>query len=137
MKLRPFLFTCLLILACFMVGCQDKKEIENAKQKLNEYCLKLPTSSYQASNRKYMFDVTEDGTDDLCTSVFFGSGMPRVAVVVYDYVNDKFYNLDGFLMNYRIDAVKNDRLEIVAYTENKEQSGTVKFENDALTFVPD
>ena len=47
----------------------------------------------------HTFDITGDGYDELITSVYFGSGMPRQDIVLYDAHNDKTYNLD--CLNFR------------------------------------
>ena len=129
----------IILLACFLllvVGCQNKNTaIEEAKEKLNDYCRKLPTSMYTSNEDIYLFDVTGDGTEDLCTDAFFGSGMPRVSVVVYDYISDRFYMLDGFPDNYRLEGIEKGRLVVRRYQEKKEEYGTVKFENDTIIFI--
>ena len=114
---------------------KQKNAIEEAKEKLNDYCRKLPTSMYTSNEDIYLFDVTGDGTEDLCTDAFFGSGMPRVSVVVYDYINDRFYMLDGFPDNYRLEGIEKGRLVVRRYQEKKEEYGTVKFENDTIMFI--
>ncbi len=132
-QLKIILLACILLL---VVGCQNKNTaIEEAKEKLNDYCRKLPTSMYTSNEDIYLFDVTGDGTEDLCTDAFFGSGMPRVSVVVYDYINDRFYTLDGFPDNYRLEGIEKGRLVVRRYQEKKEEYGTVKFENDTISFI--
>ncbi len=90
---------------------------------------------YTSNEDIYLFDVTGDGTEDLCTDAFFGSGMPRVSVVVYDYINDRFYMLDGFPDNYRLEGIEKGRLVVRRYQEKKEEYGTVKFANDTINFI--
>lgn len=132
-QLKIILLACILLL---VVGCQNKNTaIEDAKEKLNDYCRKLPTSMYTSNEDIYLFDVTGDGTEDLCTDAFFGSGMPRVSVVVYDYINDRFYMLDGFPDNYHLEGIEKGRLVVRRYQEKKEEYGTVKFENDTISFI--
>ena len=133
--LKIILFACILLL---MAGCQNKNiAIEEAKEKLNDYCRKLPTSMYTSNEEIYLFDVTGDGTDDLCTDAFFGSGMPRVSIVVYDYINDNFYMLDGFPYNYRLEGIEKGRLVVRRYQEEDEEYGTVKFESETILFIAD
>ena len=90
---------------------------------------------YTSNEDIYLFDVTGDGTEDLCTDAFFGSGMPRVSVVVYDYINDRFYMLDGFPDNYCLEGIEKGRLVVRRYQEKKEEYGTVKFANDTINFI--
>ncbi len=90
---------------------------------------------YTSNEDIYLFDVTGDGTEDLCTDAFFGSGMPRVSVVVYDYINDRFYMLDGFPDDYRLEGIEKGRLVVRRYQEKKEEYGTVKFANDTINFI--
>ena len=74
-------------------------DYDEAVAKLMKYCAGFPTSF--GSNEECIFvnDVTGDGVEDLCTYVFFGSGMPRMDIVMFDVEKDKFYTLDG--MNLR------------------------------------
>ena len=130
-RVTVILLVCVLVLA---TGCQNKTYVE-AKKKLVDYCRKFPTSFYSENEKIYQCDVTRDGTKDLCTDVFFGSGMPRNAVVVYDYVNDKFYILEGFPDDYYIDGCRNNYLRVLKISGEREIPGTVKFENDTLVFV--
>ena len=132
-QIKNILLACVLLLAA---GCQNPNtKIEEAKGKLNDYCQKLPTSMYTSNEEIYLFDVTGDGTDDLCTDAFFGSGMPRVSIVIYDYINDNFYMLDGFPDNYRLEGIEKGRLVVRRYQEDKEEYGTVNFENDTIMFI--
>ena len=62
-QLKIILLACILFL---LVGCQNKNTaIEEAKEKLNDYCRKLPTSMYTSNEDIYLFDVTGDGTINL------------------------------------------------------------------------
>ena len=134
-QLMIMLLACVLLLAG---GCQNKNAaIEEAKEKLIDHCQNLPTSMYTSDEEIYLFDVTGDGTDDLCTDAFFGSGMPRVSIVVYDYINDILYTLDGFPDNYRLEGIEKGRLVVRKYQEDEEEYGTVKFENDTIVFIAD
>ena len=90
-----------------------------------------------------LFDVTGDGSADLCTCVTWGSGMVRTDLVVYDPIEKNLYVLDGYNYNYLIDHVEEDRIVIVkecpyGYNEPLVKTfGTVKPENGRLVFVPD
>ena len=90
-----------------------------------------------------LFDVTGDGSADLCKCITWGSGMVRTDLVVYDPVEKKLYVLDGYNYNYLIDHVEEDRIVIVkdgpyGYNEPLVKTfGTVKTEDCRLVFVPD
>ena len=90
-----------------------------------------------------LFDITGDGSADLCTCVTWGSGMVRTDLVVYDALEKKLYVLDGYNYNYMIDHVEEDRIVIVmegpyGYNEPLVKTfGTVKIEDSRLVFVPD
>ncbi len=123
----------------------DSPEIAEAKEKLKEHCRKLPTSFGSELLEYYCFDVNGDGNDDVCTDCFFGSGMPRNAIFVYDYINDKFYSLDDFPNNFSIGGIEDGKLivkrgyqvKIGHGYDKRTEYGTIKFENDTLTFVGD
>ena len=93
-----FLFSC--ILACFLLIAGCKKNIpydyDEAVAKLNQYCGSFPTSfGIIDDDSVFIYDVTGDGIEDLCTFVSFGSGMPRTDIVLFDVENDEFYTLDA------------------------------------------
>ena len=71
-------------------------DYDAAAAKLNQYCGGFPTSFGNDENSIFIYDITGDGVEDLCTFVFFGSGMPRMDIVMFDVQNDKFYTLDGW-----------------------------------------
>ena len=102
------LFALLMITGCKGAGDADASESETrslpydydeAVAKLDKYCSTFPTSLGSIGDLVFVSDVTGDGIDDLCTFIFFGSGMPRMDIVVYDVEKDKFHTLDG--MNFR------------------------------------
>ena len=90
-----------------------------------------------------LFDITGDGSADLCKCVTWGSGMVRTDLVVYDPLEKKLYVLDGYNYNYLIDHVEEDRIAIVmegpyGYNEPLVKTfGTVRIEDGRLVFVPD
>lgn len=90
-----------------------------------------------------LFDVTGDGSEDLCTCVTWGSGMVRTDLVVYDPLNEEIYMLDGYNYNYLIDHVEEDRIVIVMEGPNgyggpiTQTYGTVILDNGVLVFVAD
>lgn len=87
-------------------------DYDEAVEKLNKYCGGFPTSFGISEDCIFISDVTGDGVQDLCTYIFFGSGMPRMDIVVFDVVNDEFHTLDGwdfrgaYGYNYRIVSVE-------------------------------
>lgn len=71
-------------------------DYDEAAAKLSKYCGGFPTSFGINDDNIYIYDITGDGVDDLLTFIFFGSGMPRMDIVMYDVAHDKFYTLDGW-----------------------------------------
>ena len=120
MKLR--LFVILLMLSLTVVGCADSGisgedpvlpyDYDEAAEKLKKHCAGFPTTFGIDEDCIYLNDVTGDGVEDLCTFIFFGSGMARMDIVLFDVVNDSFYTLDSmefrgaYGYNYRILSVE-------------------------------
>ena len=117
-------------------------DYDEAVVKLNQYCGSFPTSFGNADDCVFLNDLTGDGVEDLCTFVFFGSGMPRMDIVMYDVQKDKFYTLDGwdfrgaYGYNYRI--LSSEKYGIVIserqfYPEEHDvKFGLLTFENEKL-----
>ena len=90
-----------------------------------------------------LFDITGDGSADLCKCITWGSGMVRTDLVVYDPMEKKLYVLDGYNYNYLIDHVEEDRIVIAmegpyGYNEPLVKTfGTARIEDGRLVFVPD
>lgn len=90
-----------------------------------------------------LFDITGDGSADLCRCVTWGSGMVRTDLAVYDPLGKTLYVLDGYNYNYLIDHAEEDRIVIAkegpyGYNEPVVKTfGTVIMEDGQLVFVPD
>ena len=85
-------------------------------------------------SRYTVADVNEDGHDDLCTSLTYGSGIVRTSVIVYDAYNKEFYKTDDLYDYHCIVGVDDDGRLIV--NEDRERNGTVVIEDGVLVFVP-
>jgi len=89
----------------------------------------------------YEYDVTGDGYDDLCASVYTGSGIVSILVVVYDLYNDQGYMLDNRMVyDYWIEGVVGNKLVVdrVPYRDQQAQVyGTVVVENGRLVYKVD
>lgn len=108
----------LMLTGCKGIGVTDEKQnlpydYDEAVAKLNEHCRHFPTSfGIVEEDDVFLYDVTGDGVKDLCTFIFFGSGMPRMDIVLYNVENDEFHTLDGwdyrgaYGYNYRILSVE-------------------------------
>lgn len=59
------------------------------------------------------FDVTGDGCVDLCSGRMVGSGMVRIDLDVYDPLNRKSYNLDGYDYYFMPESVSGGRLNVI------------------------
>ena len=104
-SLNFILLTLLTVAGCLKLKPAESAPVEEsgmpydydvAAAKLKEHCGSFPTSFGTSDDSIYTYDLTGDGIDDLCTFVFFGSGMPRTDIVLFDVAEDKFYTLDGF-----------------------------------------
>ena len=123
-----------------------EKEIDydESKEKLDEYCKSFPSSMYFGDEDSYhTFDITGDGYDELITIVYFGSGMPRQDIALYDAHNDKTYHLDclSFRNEYGYDygiIGEEDGIFIVYEKDFRKELepvfGVLTFENDKLGF---
>lgn len=88
-----------------------------------------------------LYDVTGDGNADLCASVTTGSGIISTLVVVYDVQNQKGYMLnDRMKFDYDIQRIEDGRLVVKRTTwggGEKEVTGTIRLEGDAIVFQPE
>lgn len=148
-----FITTVLTLYGCPASEFIERRKLEKAKQELAEYCGSFPTSMYGLGmgREPYEIDITGDGLDDLCTSVFFGSGMPRTDTVVYDYHSGEFYVIDGWPKSYGIEGIEDGRLIVHEYDTATSPMvcedgrwrftggtwGTVQIVDGDLVFVPD
>lgn len=144
-KFILFYFSMLILLPVFCVesGFTDylplKKlmlpyDYNEAVEKLNEHCGTFPFSlgNFYGDEHICLSDVTGDGVEDLCTFIYFGSGMPRMDIVMLDAVNDKFYTLDGmefrgaYGYDYRILSVEGYGI-VISEKKFYPKEGIVKF----------
>lgn len=120
------LFNIILLFFIMIIGCKEPEftefvPIENLRVPydydeavaiLNKHCGGFPTSFGINENNVFIYDVTGDGVEDLCTFIFFGSGMPRMDIVMFDVAKDEFYSLDSWYFrdaygyDYRILSVE-------------------------------
>lgn len=88
----------------------------------------------------YFTDLNDDGYPELCTSVYFGSGIIDMHIEVYDIKNDKSYTLcERMEYDYRL-IMENDELlakKILFVQEETDNGeiGKIVIENDILKFV--
>ncbi len=87
------------------------------------------------------FDVTEDGSPDLCVGITQGSGIVSDSIIVYDVYNQIVYKLDDRMKyDYYIESVEDDVIYIrrgrwQRQSSDEEILGILKFEDGALKFV--
>ena len=136
-------------------SCQGKAkalssiEVENAQLELDQYCNQYPVN--YGYNKRFLCDITKDGVQDLCACFSCGNGLIRNIIVVYDIINETFYQLDGQSQSYFIETVDNERLIVVQSTEEyfimtedgikhnpaaEGTYGTIDLDKDQLVFTP-
>ena len=127
------------------VNVAEEADIEDAKEKLKAHCASYPFSfGILEDDLIFEYDVTGDGNLDLCTDVYFGSGMPRSDVVVYDVVNDKYYSWDGmdihnrYGYDYYVMGIEEDLLIVIEKSGEKKGPtfGEISIENGNKLFIP-
>lgn len=90
----------------------------------------------------YFTDLTGDGFPELCTTVWFGSGICDQHIIVYDYKNDKEYALwDRMQYDYNL-TMKDGRLIVekrpyISSEQENCETGMLVLDNDTLHFVQD
>jgi len=107
-------------------------DMEVAQFDLEDYCMAYPSA--QQTNSKYAVDLNGDGSEEVCTSILYGSNLTRSNIVVYDVYNDAYYSLGDDYADYKIDCVSQNQLVVI---ENDNTNGTIKLVNDQLVFVAD
>ena len=153
---KLIIFNFIMLIFLTLVGCNEPEftdfvpienlrvpyDYEEAAEKLVKFTRTFPTSFGSDYDNIYIYDVTGDGVDDLGTFVFFGSGMPRMDVVVYAAARDDYYTLDGlnfrgaYGYNYRILSVEDYGVVILEKQfypeEHIPKYGLLKYENGEL-----
>lgn len=107
-------------------------DMEVAQFDLEDYCMSYPSAQQTAS--KYVVDLNDDGSEEVCTSISYGRLLTRSNVVVYDVYNDAYYTLGDEFLDYKIDSLSQDSLVVI---ENGDVNGTVKIVDGELIFVAD
>ncbi len=107
-------------------------DMEVAQFDLEDYCMSYPSA--QQTETKFIVDMNGDGSEEVCTSVSYGTDMTRSNVVVYDVYNNTYYTLGDEFSDYRIERVSQDCLLV---TENYNTNGRVVLEKGQLVFVAD
>ncbi|MBR4556443.1 MAG: hypothetical protein IKO15_03085 [Clostridiales bacterium] len=107
-------------------------DMEVAQFDLEDYCMSYPSA--QQTETKFIVDMNGDGSEEVCTSVSYGSDLTRSNIVVYDVYNNTYYTLGDEFSDYRINRVSSDCLVV---TENYNTNGRVVLEKGQLVFVAD
>jgi len=107
-------------------------DMEVAQFDLEDYCMSYPSA--QQTETKFVVDMNGDGSEEVCTSVSYGSDLTRSNIVVYDVYNNTYYTLGDEFSDYRINRVSSDCLVV---TENYNTNGRVVLEKGQLVFVAD
>jgi hypothetical protein len=107
-------------------------DMEVAQFDLEDYCMSYPSA--QQTDSKYVVDLNGDGSEEVCTSISYGSMLTRNNIVVYDVYNDAYYTLGDEFLDYKIDSIAQDQLIVI---KNNDVNGTVKIVDDELIFVAD
>ena len=117
------------------------EDYEEAEQEFDEYIksLNLPgiPEDFEFAWDSRAFDVTGDGSNDLIRFLFYGSGMPRTSVLVFDPVNHTGYILDDYNISYYLDSYSEDELLIrKCDSQYPEESavGTLSIEDNELVW---
>ena len=87
-----------------------------------------------------MFDVTEDGYEDVCGTFYAGSENVTSIVAVYDAKEKQGYNMAGRAYEYMIDGIE-DGLLMITQTDKEHVEddviGTILLSHDWLLFFED
>lgn len=113
-------------------------DYDKAEEQFTEYLngLKLPTY-FGLERESVLYDVNDDGYDDLISFPSYGSGMPRTSVAVFDAANRKGYILDSYNWSYGLESCDGNGLVITKY-EVRDQvylSGTIVIKDGELLFI--
>ena len=157
MKKKAVLILSVFWALTLLTACVKKEQASSEAVEGSETCSALdslifaPLYQYVRENVTLMgtflhrpsvlYDVTGDGTADLCASVTTGSGIISTLVVVYDVQNQRGYMLnDRMKFNYYIQGIEDGQL-VVKRTmwgdQEKETTGTIRLEGDEITFQPE
>lgn len=135
---RKLCFLLLVVMSLAMLSACGKPrmvptiDMEVAQFDLEDYCMSYPSA--QQTDSKYVVDLNGDGSEEVCTSISYGSMLTRNNIVVYDVYNDAYYSLGDEFLDYKIDSIAQDQLIVI---KNNDVNGTVKIVDDELIFVAD
>jgi len=135
---RKLCFLLLVVMSLAMLSACGKPrmvptiDMEVAQFDLEDYCMSYPSA--QQTDSKYVVDLNGDGSEEVCTSISYGSMLTRNNIVVYDVYNDAYYTLGDEFLDYKIDSIAQDQLIVI---KNNDVNGTVKIVDDELIFVAD
>ncbi|MBO6163143.1 MAG: hypothetical protein J6O53_07795 [Eubacterium sp.] len=157
MKKKTVLILSVFWALAFLTACVKKEQASIEAVEGSETCSALdslifaPLYQYVRENVTLMgtflhrpsvlYDVTGDGTADLCASVTTGSGIVSTLVVVYDVQNQRGYMInDRMKFDYHIQGIEDGQL-VVKRTmwgdQEKETTGTIRLEGDEIAFQPE
>ena len=135
---RKVCFLLLVVMSLAMLSACGKPrmvptiDMEVAQFDLEDYCMSYPSA--QQTDSKYVVDLNGDGSEEVCTSISYGSMLTRNNIVVYDVYNDAYYTLGDEFLDYKIDSIAQDQLIVI---KNNDVNGIVKIVDDELIFVAD
>ena len=135
---RKLCFLLLVVMSLAMLSACGKPrmvptiDMEVAQFDREDYCMSYPSA--QQTDSKYVVDLNGDGSEEVCTSISYGSMLTRNNIVVYDVYNDAYYSLGDEFLDYKIDSIAQDQLIVI---KNNDVNGTVKIVDDELIFVAD
>ena len=135
---RKLCFLLLVVISLAMLSACGKPrmvptiDMEVAQFDLEDYCMSYPSA--QQTDSKYVVDLNGDGSEEVCTSISYGSMLTRNNIVVYDVYNDAYYTLGDEFLDYKIDSIAQDQLIVI---KNNDVNGIVKIVDDELIFVAD
>jgi len=135
---RKLCFLLLVVMSLAMLSACGKPrmvptiDMEVAQFDLEDYCMSYPSA--QQTDSKYVVDLNGDGSEEVCTSISYGSMLTRNNIVVYDVYNDAYYTLGDEFLDYKIDSIAQDQLIVI---KNNDVNGTVKIVDEELIFVAD
>lgn len=146
--MKKVLIALFITISLALYGCSQKTDkitvdYEQAEIEIEEYITSLELPSYFWSTgvdqkESGKFDVTGDGYDDLIRFPFYGSGMSRTSVAVYDPVNHAGYFLGSFDESYSlVNCTEKELLICKSDNTNTENSsvGTLSIEDGKLYWV--
>ena len=121
----------------FSFGDEDVAELE-----FDEYMASLNISGWTEDTHfgwnSMEFDVSGDGCNDLIRFHYYGSGIPKAGILVYDPVNHTGYLLESDIYSYCLESYGEDELLIRKYVyqnSDKYAIGTLAIEDNELVWV--